>query len=151
VRRLIIGCGNAERGDDSAGLLAVRRLRELGIEAREHSGEALALIEAWSGAERVILIDAVMTGAAPGAVSEWDAATAPVVRDVFRTSSHSFGIAEAVELARALGRLPRSMTIYGIEARSFGAGASASAEVARAAVALADRIAEEIAKCTNRD
>jgi hydrogenase maturation protease len=151
VRRLIIGCGNAERGDDAAGLLVVRRLRELGIEAREHSGEALALIEAWSGAERVILVDAVVTGAAPGTVSEWDAATAPVVRDAFRTSSHSFGVAEAVELARALERLPERLTIYGIEARCFGAGEAVSAEVAGASVALADRIAEETAECTNRD
>jgi hydrogenase maturation protease len=151
VRWLIIGCGNDGRGDDAAGVLAVRRLRELGVEAREHSGEALALIDAWSCAERVILIDAVVTGAEPGTISEWDAATAPVVRDAFRTSSHSFGVAEAVELARALDRLPPSLTIYGIEARSFGAGEIASAQVASAAEALADRIAKEIGECTNRD
>jgi hydrogenase maturation protease len=151
VRWLIIGCGSGERGDDAAGLLAVRRLRALGVEACEHSGEALALIDAWSWAERVILIDAVVTGAEPGTISEWDAATAPVVRDAFRMSSHSFGVAEAVELGRALDRLPPSLTIYGIEARSFAAGDAVSAPVARAAELLADRIAKEVGECTNRD
>lgn len=151
VRLLVIGCGNAGRGDDAAGLLAARRLRELGGDVREETGEALALIEAWSGAERVILIDAVVTGATPGTISSWDAATAPVVRDAFRTSSHSFGVAEAVELARALDRLPPSLTIYGIEARSFGTGEAVSPEVVEAAEALAGRIAKEMKECTNRD
>lgn len=148
---LVIGCGNAGRGDDAAGLLAARRLRELGVDAREQTGEALALIDAWTGAERVILIDAVVTGSAPGTISSWDAATAPVVRDAFRTSSHAFGVAEAVELARALDRLPPSLTIYGIEARSFGTGEPASAKVVEAAESLAGRIAKEIGECTNRD
>jgi Ni,Fe-hydrogenase maturation factor len=42
VEYRIIGCGNAERGDDAAGLLLVRRLRELGVDAHEHSGEGRA-------------------------------------------------------------------------------------------------------------
>jgi len=40
----IIGCGNLDRGDDAAGLLVARRLRALGVEAAEHSGEGLTLL-----------------------------------------------------------------------------------------------------------
>jgi hydrogenase maturation protease len=139
--RLIIGCGNRDRGDDAAGLLVVERLRSLGIAAEEHSGEGLALIEAWSGAARVILIDAVVTGAAPGTISVWDARTAPVSRDAFRASTHSFGVAEAVELARALGRLPASLAIYGIDGRNFARGSQPAPEVLAAAEELAQQIA----------
>ncbi len=144
VQLLIIGCGNRDRGDDAAGLLVVDRLRALGVAAEEHSGEGLALIESWSQAESVKLIDAVVTGADPGTILTWDARTAPVSRDAFRASTHSFGVAEAVELARTLGRLPASLSIYGIEGRDFERGSRPSAEVMAAAEELALRIAREL-------
>ena len=36
---LILGCGNPDRSDDAAGVLVVRRLRELGIHADEFGGD----------------------------------------------------------------------------------------------------------------
>ena len=143
AKPLIIGCGNPDRGDDAAGLLVVKRLRSMGIAAEEHHGEGLALMEAWSGAGSVILIDAVITGTAPGAISVWDAQTAPVSRDAFRASTHSFGVAEAVELARALGRLPALLVIYGIEGRNFEPGSQPAPEVLAAVEEVARRIAKE--------
>jgi hydrogenase maturation protease len=144
VRTLVIGCGNADRGDDAAGLLVAGRLQSLGIDAREHAGDGLALLESWSQAESVIIVDAVISGASEGAISVWDARTAPVARDVFRASSHAFGVAEAVELGRALGRLPPSLTIYGIEARQFELGSPPSLEVLAAVEEVASRIAKEV-------
>jgi hydrogenase maturation protease len=141
VRHLILGCGNADRGDDAAGLLVVQRLRSWGIEAAEHHGEGLALLESWSGAECVILVDAVISGAAAGSISVWDARTAPLSRDAFRASSHAFGVAEAVELGRALGRLPPSLKIYGIEAAQLEPGSPPSPEVLAAVEEVARRIA----------
>jgi hydrogenase maturation protease len=146
---LIVGCGNRDRGDDAAGLLVVERLRSMGIAAQGHSGEGLALMEIWSAAESVWLIDAVVTGAAPGVISVWDARTAPVSRDAFCTSTHSFGVGEAVELARTLGRLPASLRIYGIEARNFEQGSRPAPEVLAAVDELAHRIAKELDGCTN--
>jgi hydrogenase maturation protease len=137
----IIGCGNAGRGDDAAGLLVARRLRELGVDALEHSGEGLALIESWRGQDAVILIDAVVTGAAPGAVTVWDGSEAPVAADSCRSSTHAFGVAEAVKLARVLGRLPARLLIYGIEGRRFDLGSAPCAEVAAASERLAQRLA----------
>lgn len=149
---LVIGCGNAERGDDAAGLLTVRRLREMGVEAEEQSGEALALLESWREAGKhreVILIDAVVGGAEPGAITVWDARTAPVVGDLFRCSTHSFGVAEAIRLAKVLDLLPSRLRIYGIEARSFAPGSEPSQEVLRAVEEAAARIAKEVLLCTN--
>jgi len=127
---LIIGCGNRDRGDDAAGILAAERLRSRGIAAEIYSGESSALLEAWAGAEEVILIDAVQTGSPAGTVHVWDShQTRP-----FRTSSgstHGFGIAEAIELARALGRLPAKLKIYGIEAETLEIGSRLSPEVDR--------------------
>ena len=152
VSRLIIGCGNADRGDDAAGLLVARRLRAMGVKAQEQSGEALALIESWRETDErpgVILVDAVVTGAAPGAVTVWDARKAPVVGDYFRCSTHAFGVAGAIELARILDLLPPSLLIYGIEAGHFEIGSQPSAEVLRAIEEVAGRIAVEVGTCTS--
>ena len=61
--------------DDAASLLVARRLRELGMQAHELGGEALALIDAWSGGADVIVVDAVKSGAPPGTITIWDART----------------------------------------------------------------------------
>ncbi len=140
---LVIGCGNEDRGDDAAGLIAVRRLRELGVPAREHRGDALSLIESWRGAKHVLIIDATFSGGSPGALSEWDGRAAPVVRDALRSSTHAMGVAEAIDLARVLDRLPPVLTVYGIEGARFEPGAEASPEVAEAAERLARRLAAE--------
>ncbi|MGO4879381.1 MAG: hydrogenase maturation protease [Bryobacteraceae bacterium] len=137
----IIGCGNLERGDDAAGLLVVRRLRALGMDAEEHAGDGLALIERWQGCDTVILIDTVVTGGAPGTVSVWEGREVPVAADVCRGSTHAFGVAEAVKLARALDRMPARLWIYGIEGRQFELGTAPSSEVLAAAERLAQRLA----------
>ena len=147
---LIIGCGNPGRGDDAAGILVARRLRAMGLPAQEQSGEALALMDSWRTGEdqEVTLIDAVVTGSPPGTITVWDARKAPVVGDYFRCSTHAFGVAGAIELARILDLLPATLLIYGIEAASFEVGAEPSAEVLRAVEEVADRIAVEMAALT---
>src|ERR1035437_11103975 len=59
-------------------------------------------------------------------------------------STHHFGLAEAVELARVLDRLPPCLWIYGIEGRRFEQGSCPSPEVARAIEEVAERIARGV-------
>ncbi len=142
----IIGLGNPYRSDDAAGLEVVRRLRERGLDPsalREFSGDGAGLVEAWQGAAAVILVDAVSSGAAPGTVHRLEAGEKTLPAVLFRGSTHAFSLAEAVELARALGRLPRRVIVYGIEGRQFAAGTELSAEVARATLQAAEQIFQE--------
>jgi len=141
----IIGCGNADRGDDAAGILVARRLRELGLDSIEHAGDGFALLELWHGSENVVLVDAVLSGAAPGTVSVWDAEFEPLRVQDCGCSTHGFGPAEAIEIGRALGRLPRRIRVYGIEAAQFEPGSTASPEVLKAV----DRIVGELARSAN--
>lgn len=141
---LIVGCGNADRCDDAAGVLVARRLRELGIDAQEHGGEGLSLLEEFAGHQRVILIDAVLSGRQPGTIVKTNPGDGPLPTGQFLASSHSFGVAEAVEMARALGRLPGGITIYGIEAGRLEAGSAPSAEVLAAVDEVARTIAREV-------
>lgn len=137
----IIGIGNPDRSDDAAGLLVARRLWELGVEAQEFTGDPLELIDAWLGPREVILIDTVVTGAAPGTITVWDAGKSPLPPDRFCCSTHAFGLAEAVEIARGLGPLPEQLLIYGIEGANFEIGGSVSPEVGAAVEWVAQEIA----------
>ncbi len=148
---LVIGVGHPDGGDDAAGLLVARRLRALGLRAIELPGEAAGLMEAWEGEQDVILADATLTGAPAGSIRIWDACSAPLRRESFRCSTHGMGVAEAVELARVLGRLPARMRIYGIEGRRFDPGAELSPEVAAAIDEAVRQILQEAERCTRRD
>lgn len=147
---LIVCCGNPDRCEDGAGVLVARRLREFGIEVREHGGEGLSLLEEFHGHEQVILVDATVSGQPPGTISMWNQASGPLPAGRRRASSHTFGIAEAVELARTLGKLPASVTLYGIEAQRFDTGGAPSPAVLAAVEEVARRIAREAGQCTSR-
>lgn len=146
---LIIGCGNRQRSDDGAGILVAERLRELGIEAETRSGEAADLIEAWKGADDVIVVDAVMTGAPLGTVQAWDGRQ-PLISNRAAASTHGLGVAEAIELARVLNRLPTRLQVYGIEGGRFERGAEISPQVQRAVAEVAGRIIADLSAPRNR-
>jgi hydrogenase maturation protease len=132
---LLIGIGNEFRSDDGVGILAARRIREKNlpdVAVLEHDGEGMALLDAWAGAETVVLIDAVSSGAAPGTIHRIDARRQSVPQELFSFSTHELGLAHAVELARSIGRLPVNLVIYGIEGKNFQAGSSLSTEVQKA-------------------
>jgi hydrogenase maturation protease len=140
---ILIGVGNAWRGDDGAGLAVARRVRELapaGVDAREVEGDATVLVDAWSGAEHVVVVDAAESGAAPGTVRHFDARAQPLPVSSLRSSTHAFGVADAVELGRALGRLPGRLDVYAIEGESFAAGDGLSPSVERAVAELAGEL-----------
>jgi hydrogenase maturation protease len=142
VQPLVIGCGNLDRGDDGAGVLVARRLGTLGIEAQEQSGESFSLIDSWQGFETVIVVDAICSDHVPGEVRVWDATAQSLPKTALQCSTHAFGLYEAVELARALGRLPDKLLIYGIEGGQFAPGVRPSADVEKAVESVAQQIAE---------
>jgi hydrogenase maturation protease len=149
-RILVIGLGHDLRGDDGAGLRVVRRLEGRvpeTVRLIEAPPDAVALLDLWEGADRVVLIDAMRSGAPAGTVAAVDAGSesdAGRLVGESTVSSHAMGLAEAVALARVLDRLPRRLRIYGIEAASLVHGAPLSEAVLRAADALADRLVAEL-------
>jgi hydrogenase maturation protease len=140
ARRVVIGVGNEYRGDDGAGLAVATRLRgrlpdDVEIVACEQ--EPTRLVDAWRGAEAAVVVDAVASGAEPGTLHRFDAAREPLPARAFRSSTHAFGIGDAIELSRALGSLPPHLVVYGIEGAAFTAGVGLSDAVA----AAVDRVA----------
>jgi hydrogenase maturation protease len=127
---LIIGIGNPARGDDGVGMRVVETLGLSEI-VRRHDGEPASLLALWEGHEEVVLVDAVSAGQPAGTVVEIDV-TRSVLPAALCHSTHALGPAEAVELARALGKLPPQITLLGVEGGdySFGAGLSPPVDTA---------------------
>jgi hydrogenase maturation protease len=148
-RCIVLGVGNPHRGDDGAGPAVARKLWGLAIqdvEVIEHGGEATALVAQMEGAASVFLIDACASGAPPGTVRRFDVSAALVPEEIaLRLSTHAFGPATAVELARSLGQLPHRCIIYTIEGASFTPGAPLSPQVAAGVAQVAGRVRAEIA------
>lgn len=135
--RLVIGVGNSDRGDDAVGLAVARRIRMAaprGVTVRELDGDQLALLEAWDDADDVHVVDAVCSGGRPGTVHRLDAAQ-PLGACFTHRGTHTFSLADVIELARALDRLPAHLVCHGIEGTAFDLGAPLSQE-AEAAVRL---------------
>jgi hydrogenase maturation protease len=131
---LVIAIGNVFRGDDGAGPQVAARVRTLDL-PRVTVVDALGdvgLIDLWTGHDHVILLDAVRSGAAPGTVIRRDLLAAPLPREWFHLSSHQLGIADAVELARTMGRLPPRLVFIGIEGEAFESGVGLSPRVTAA-------------------
>jgi hydrogenase maturation protease len=151
----IIGVGNSFRGDDAAGLLVARRLRQENlpdVEIAESPGTGTALVDTWKGAARVIVVDAVVSGAAPGTIQRFDAhnlgGTLPVS---WTTSSHGWGLSEALALGKVFQNLPPVLIIYGIEGEKFGIGDALSPAVAAAIPEVALRLIQEIQTWLEQD
>lgn len=146
-RVLIIGLGNEVRGDDAAGLAAARQLkREFAqrVEVLESGGDGAQLMQAWKDAHSVIVVDAAASGAPPGTVHRFDACAEALPAGRFGGSTHAFGLAEAIELARALGELPRNLIIYAIEGKAFETGAALSPEAVTAVESLAECVRADV-------
>lgn len=139
-RPLVVGIGNPFRGDDGAGPWVAEQLSARGFRTLAHEGDGTRLIDLFSTEAAVVLVDAARSGAASGTVHRFDG-MAPLPAEFFHYSTHRFGLAEAVETARALGLLPARLAVYGIEGAEFAAGTTLSPVVAAAAEALVDEIA----------
>lgn len=135
---LVVGLGSPDRGDDAVGPTVARAVAALGlpgVQVAEHE-DPTALIDLWSGCTLSVVVDAVCADGEPGSLVLRD--TGPGGRPLSQSTwsgrggTHAFGLGAAVELARALNKLPERVVLIGIEAATFEHGAPLSAPVAAA-------------------
>jgi hydrogenase maturation protease len=140
----IIGIGSGPTGEECVGCLTVRRLRTvLGDAADVVEAEAgpagLDLLDVFDRSRTIILVDGVLSGAAPGTIHRVDLSTKPESR-IIACATHAFRLAEALELARAMQLLPTRIVLYGIELDPSAPAPLLSSAVARAADETVHRI-----------
>ncbi len=132
----VLALGNRYRQDDGVGPWVARHLREAGLEVYEVGDDLTRLVEGLAGADEAWVVEAVVSGRPAGSLHVMEVGPEPLPSVFERLSSHSFGLVEALELARTLGSLPPRTVIYGIEGQQFGPGEGLSPAVQEAAQAL---------------
>jgi hydrogenase maturation protease len=144
---LVIGVGNPFRSDDRAGLEVARRIKPHSndhVTVLEFTSNPLALLDLWNGYEEVLLADAISSKSEPGTFQLINAAQQTIPSGLFNTSSHNLGVAEAIEISRSLGRLPKQLWIYGIEGDNFEYGTTLSSKIERAIETVVKEILSRI-------
>jgi hydrogenase maturation protease len=149
----VIGIGQSLRGDDEAGLAAVRLWDEtyrgwessinLHVELAESPG--VSLLSIIENSKAAVLVDAVQSGANPGAVHKLHESDLASFLDG-ADNAHGWGVAETLALGRqlGLGTLPPKIVIIGIEAGQVAVGEGLSPEVHAALPLVAGMISETI-------
>ena len=151
---LIIGIGNDYRSDDAVGLLVARELRKqvpTQVRVVECAEAGFELIEMWDGAHSVIIVDAVCSGTDPGTIHRIEVHKQPLPSYLFRYSTHGFNVADSIELARTLGKLPPHMVVFGIECINFDHGSGLSEDMAIAVETATSRVLECVQSIVKED
>lgn len=146
---LVLGVGNPLMGDDGIGVELVKRLRERDYGPLVHVEDGgtlgMTLLPLLEDADTVIMLDAVKTGAAPGAIVTRGKEQLP--RHFSRViSPHQIGMKEVLGAAQLCGTLPRAITLVGVEAGHTGFCRPMSAEVQAAIPEALDLIDKLIAQ-----
>jgi hydrogenase maturation protease len=149
----LIGIGQSLRGDDAAGLSAVRlwvekyHLEALppGVQVEMAELPGIGLLNLLEGARFVILVDAIRSGARPGTIHQ-------LIDDQLQSlsggsgSAHGWGVAETLSLVRQLapGNLPAKLVVIGIEAGQLDLGEALSTAVVESLPEVARLIEEYV-------
>ncbi len=150
---IVIGIGQSLRGDDAAGLEAVRYWQkahpssanqpEVSVRTVELPG--LGLLDMLEGSDRAVIVDATRSSSPPGTVRS----LAFENLEAFSSSAgsaHGWGLAETLRLG--IGLFPQladcQIILIGIEAAGFEPGAGLSPEVAEAIPAAGELIEKAV-------
>ena len=143
-RLLVVGCGNPDAGDDSAGLEIVRRLSELGdcgCDLRSETAPGLELLDIFPLADVIVFVDAVTCGVVPGTLFLTSLPSKELEpRALGSLSCHGWGLAEVLKLAHALRRTVPRLFLLGIEAGTVAPGDSRSPAVEQGISLVIERI-----------
>lgn len=130
---LVLGIGNPNCGDEAVGPAVAKRINhfdEDGVHTQIVSSDASSIIGAMKGYNYVILVDAILSRNATGAMHVFDASRGALPTELFeKYSTHDLGLDQAIELARKLGELPQKLVVLGIEGSNFEPGEPMSPRV----------------------
>jgi hydrogenase maturation protease len=144
---IVIGIGNDFRRDDGIGLTVAQRIAERnlpGVRVVSGISEPAALLEAWSGAARAFVVDAVAgADANPGRIRRW---TAPDLETTAVVSSHALGLAQTCALGQALARMPDELVVFTVDIGDTNHGIGLTPAVAAAVPDLVDLIVAELSR-----
>jgi hydrogenase maturation protease len=118
MKTLVAGIGSTIRGDDGVGVVAARRLKAScpneGIDVIELGTAGLTLLDSAEGYDRLILLDAIVTGAPPGTVHELTGKQ--VASSAHLGAGHEADLPTTLALGRKLSKhMPADVIVLAVE------------------------------------
>jgi len=146
---VVIGLGNPLMGDDGLGLAALALLRnhwifDPPVVLVDGGTWGLNLLPTIEDAGRVLLLDAINVGAAPGAPVLLQRADLPRVLAT-KLSPHQIDLREVLALAEWRGTLPETILAMGLQPASVEMRTTLSAPLAAGLPGMVDRALAQLA------
>lgn len=147
----VLCLGNPLVGDDGLGPLVAGELDVLaargelpeGVEVIEGGTLGLSLLPFVEDAERVLFIDAVDVGDAPGALVRMERGDMELGPSRYATA-HDVGAPDLLGLCRLRGTLPEEVVLLGLQVERLSAGIGLSPAVERAVPGLVQAVRDEL-------
>jgi hydrogenase maturation protease len=145
---LVLGLGNVLLGDDGLGAAALARIERgyripPGVRLEDGGTLGLSLLGLLAESDRVILVDAVRTGSAPGTLVRIDGEDVmDAVRE--RLSPHQIGVADLLDAARLIDCYPTTVTLLGLAPESIDLSVRRSNAVDGNLDQLVEAVAREV-------
>lgn len=145
---LVIGVGNLLLRDEGVGIHIIRELQKRklppGVEVLDGGVGGWDLLHYFSRAEKVLILDAAEMGLEPGAVVRLDPGQLSMPGKEVPFSAHEIGLAEVIELGRALANDSLNIVIFGIQPKEISWGMELSPEVAAVIPQVITAVFQEI-------
>lgn len=148
ITTLVLGLGNLVMQDDGAGVHVVRHLSDWyrfpdGVAILDGGTLGLDLLPRLEGVQRLIVVDAVDCGKAPGELVRLSGDEVPVAL-ASKLSPHQMGLKDLLAVADLQGIMPAEVVLAGIQPRTMEMGMELSAEVGGALGGLAGLVLSEL-------
>ena len=145
---LVLGIGNLIMTDDGIGVRVVQQLAKRyripqGIELLEGGTMGLNLLPELEGVERLLVVDALETGEAPGSLLRLEGDEIPLAFET-KFSPHELGLKDLLTVAALMGEAPDEVVLWGIQPERLDLGEELSPSVAARLDDLTDRVADEL-------
>lgn len=121
---VVIGLGHTWMGDEGVGVAVVERLGSMpGIteaaEVVDIGTKGLAILGLLEGRRKAIIVDCALMGASPGQIRRFTLDQVSSTKSLQGISQHELDLIKVLQMAKALGQLPRDVVIFGIEPASI--------------------------------
>ncbi len=143
----VLGIGNILLKDEGVGVRVIEHLKEYNlpkeVELVDGGTATLSLFPIFTETDYLIVIDAVKGKMSPGTTYRLG------LNDLMPTkrasiSLHDLGLLEALDMAKKIGKSPKSVVIFGIEPKEMNWGIELSPEINRKLPQIARLVIEEI-------
>lgn len=145
---LVLGLGNILFGDEGLGVHAVQQLSRVcnlpdGVRCLDGGTLGLDLLCYFTADVRILILDAVRTGGAPGSLIRLEGSQIPAALSQ-KMSMHQLGLQDLMAASALRGMLPERVVLWGMQPALMDWSTDLSAEVERALPELVEAAMREL-------